>query len=64
MTSQIKNALLLSDLATRMQQLESVFKKFEVEAEECQEFIACEAAQLRKLKTNVPVVQIVNRIMR
>lgn len=53
----------ISSLATKMQQLETAFKKFEVQAEECQMFIACEAAQTHKLKTNVPIVQIVNRIL-
>jgi len=53
----------ISNLATKMSQLESAFKKFEVETEECQKFVACEAAQLHKLKRNVPVVHIVNRIL-
>jgi len=53
----------ISSLASKMHQLETAFKKFEVQAEECQMFIACEAAQTHKLKTNVPIVQIVNRIL-
>jgi len=53
----------ISNLATKMSQLETAFKKFEVETEECQMFVACEAAQIRKLARNVPVVQIVNRIL-
>jgi len=53
----------ISHLATKMSQLEHAFKKFEVESEECQMFVACEAAQLRKLEKNVPVVRIVNGIL-
>jgi len=53
----------ISNMATKMAQLEKAFKKFEVETEECQKFVACEAAQLHKLKRNVPVVHIVNKIL-
>jgi len=53
----------ISHLATKMSQLEHAFKKFEVESEECQMFVACEAAQIRKLEKNVPVVRIVNGIL-
>ena len=52
------------DLATKLHQLEKAFKKFEVETEECQMFVACEAAQYKKLAQNVPVVQIVSQILR
>jgi len=52
-----------SNLATKMHQLEKAFKKFEVETEECQMFVACEAAQYKKLAQNVPVVQIVSQIL-
>jgi len=51
------------NLATKMSQLETAFKKFEVETEECQKFVACEAAQIHKLKKNSPVINIVNRIL-
>merc|ERR1719232_1912250 len=47
------------NLATKLTQLEKAFKKFEVETEECQMFVAREAAQYKKLAQNVPVVQIV-----
>jgi len=53
----------ISNLATKMSQLETAFKKFEVETEECQKFVACEAAQIHKLKKNSPVINIVNRIL-
>lgn len=53
----------ISNLATKLHQLEKAFKKFEVETEECQVFVACEAAQYKKLAQNVPVVQIVSQIM-
>merc|ERR1712168_562733 len=39
----------VSNLATKLHQLEKAFKKFEVETEECQMFVACEAAQYKKL---------------
>jgi len=51
------------NLATKLTQLEKAFKKFEVETEECQMFVACEAAQYKKLAQNVPVVQIVSQIL-
>jgi len=53
----------VSNLATKLHQLEKAFKKFEVETEECQMFVACEAAQYKKLDQNVPVVQIVSKIL-
>jgi len=53
----------VSNLATKLHQLEKAFKKFEVETEECQMFVACEAAQYKKLAQNVPVVQIVSKIL-
>jgi len=53
----------ISNLATKLTQLEKAFKKFEVETEECQMFVACEAAQYKKLAQNVPVVQIVSQIL-
>jgi len=52
-----------TNLATKLHQLEKAFKKFEVETEECQMFVACEAAQYKKLAQNVPVVQIVSKIL-
>merc|ERR1712121_126631 len=52
-----------TNLATKLHQLEKAFKKFEVETEECQMFVACEAAQYKKLAQNVPVVQIVSQIL-
>merc|ERR1719232_816748 len=51
------------NLATKLTQLEKAFKKFEVETEECQMFVACEAAQYKKIAQNVPVVQIVSQIL-
>ena len=57
-------SFIFADLATKMHQLEKAFKKFEVETEECQMFVACEAAQYKKLAQNVPVVQIVSQILR
>ena len=56
--------LFFADLATKLTQLEKAFKKFEVETEECQMFVACEAAQYKKIAQNVPVVQIVSQILR
>merc|ERR1711953_859884 len=53
----------VSNLATKLTQLEKAFKKYEVETEECQMFVACEAAQYKKLAQNVPVVQIVSQIL-
>jgi len=53
----------VSHLATKMSQLEYAFKKYAVDNEECQMFVACEAAQLRKLEKNVPVVRMVNDIL-
>ena len=57
-------SFVFADLATKMHELEKAFKKFEVETEECQMFVACEAAQYKKLAQNVPVVQIVSQILR
>ena len=54
----------LADLATKLTQLEKAFKKYEVETEECQMFIACEAAQTKKLAQNVTVVKIVSQILK
>merc|ERR1712240_740827 len=53
----------VSNLATKLTQLEKAFKKYEVETEECQMFIACEAAQAKKLAQNVTVVKIVSQIL-
>merc|ERR1712012_1304235 len=53
----------VSNLATKLTQLEKAFKKYEVETEECQMFIACEAAQTKKLAQNVTVVKIVSQIL-
>merc|ERR1712117_375082 len=53
----------VSNLATKLTQLEKAFKKYEVETEECQMFIACEAAQTKKLAQNVTVLKIVSQIL-
>lgn len=45
------------NMVTRMLQLEQIFKKFEVEEDECRAYIACEAANVEKLAENGPIVQ-------
>jgi len=51
------------NLATKMLQLESAFKKYEVKTQECQMAVACEAAQIHKLKDAEYKVQAVHSIM-
>jgi len=45
------------DLVTKMAQLEQIFKKYEVEEDECRAYIACEAANVERLAENGPIVQ-------
>jgi len=58
-----RSPFVVNNLATKLTQLEKAFKKYEVETEECQMFIACEAAQTKKLAQNVTVVKIVSQIL-
>jgi hypothetical protein len=45
------------NMVTRMLQLEQIFKKYEVEEDECRAYIACEAANVERLAENGPLVQ-------
>jgi hypothetical protein len=44
-------------MVTKMLQLEQIFKKYEVEEDECRAYIACEAANVERLAENGPIVQ-------
>merc|ERR1712018_22689 len=44
-------------LVTKMAQLEQIFKKYEVEEDECRAYIAFEAANVERLAENGPIVQ-------
>jgi uncharacterized protein YfcZ (UPF0381/DUF406 family) len=44
-------------MVTKMLQLEQVFKKYEVEEDECRAYVACEAANVERLIENGPLVQ-------
>lgn len=45
------------NMVTKMLQLEQIFKKYEVEEDECRAYIACEAANVDRLAENGPIVQ-------
>jgi len=45
------------NMVTKMLQLEQIFKKYEVEEDECRAYIACEAANVGRLAENGPIVQ-------
>jgi len=45
------------NMVTKMLQLEQIFKKYEVEEDECKAYIACEAANVERLAENGPIVQ-------
>lgn len=45
------------NMVTKMLQLEQIFKKYEVEEDECRAYIACEAANVERLAENGPIVQ-------
>merc|ERR1712184_124416 len=45
------------NMVTKMLQLEQIFKKYEVEEDECKAYIACEAANVEGLAENGPIVQ-------
>jgi hypothetical protein len=47
----------VDDMVTKMLQLEQIFKKYEVEEDECKAYIACEAANVERLAENGPIVQ-------
>jgi len=47
----------VDDMVTKMLQLEQIFKKYEVEEDECRAYIACEAANVERLAENGPIVQ-------
>jgi hypothetical protein len=47
----------MDDMVTKMLQLEQIFKKYEVEEDECRAYIACEAANVERLAENGPIVQ-------
>jgi hypothetical protein len=48
---------LSENMVTKMLQLEQIFKKYEVEEDECKAYIACEAANVERLAENGPIVQ-------
>jgi len=50
------------DVATKLAQLDSALKKYQVEEAECELFIACEASQVHRLEENGPLAKIVNEI--
>lgn len=55
----------LPDLVAKMLQLEELFKKFEVQEEDCKTYVACEAAQdAERIAQNGPLVQQVSIIFR
>merc|ERR1739844_450847 len=51
-----------NDMATKLAQLDSALKKYQVEEAECEMFIACEASQVHRLEENGPLAKIVNEI--
>ena len=51
-------------MATKLAQLDSALKKYQVEEAECEMFIACEASQVHRLEENGPLAKIVNEIFR
>jgi len=52
----------VDDVATKLAQLDSALKKYQVEEAECEMFIACEASQVHRLEENGPLAKIVNEI--
>lgn len=50
------------NMVTKMLQLEQIFKKYEVEEDECKAYIACEAANVERLAENGPIVQKANEL--
>merc|ERR1712226_1754719 len=52
----------VDDVATKLAQLDSALKKYQVEEAECELFIACEASQVHRLEENGPLAKIVNEI--
>lgn len=52
----------VDDMVTKMLQLEQIFKKYEVEEDECKAYIACEAANVERLAENGPIVQKANEL--
>jgi hypothetical protein len=52
-----KRSAFEQNMVTKMLQLEQIFKKYEVEEDECRAYIACEAANVERLAENGPIVQ-------
>jgi len=52
----------VDDVATKLAQLDSALKKYQVEEAECEMFIACEASQVHRLEENGPLAKIVYEI--
>jgi len=57
-----KRAAYTHDVATKLAQLDSALKKYQVEEAECEMFIACEASQVHRLEENGPLAKIVYEI--
>jgi len=53
----------VSDVASKMAQLEQAFKKYQVEEAECEMYIACEASQVQRIEENGPLARIVYDIL-
>jgi len=53
----------MTDIASKMAQLEQAFKKYQVEEAECEMYIACEASQVQRIEENGPLARIVYDIL-
>jgi hypothetical protein len=53
----------LSDIASKMAQLEQAFKKYQVTEAECEMYIACEASQVNRHEENGPLAKIIYDII-
>lgn len=52
-----------SDVASKMAQLETAFKKYQVAEAECEMYIACESSQVHRIEENGPLAKIVFDIL-
>ena len=54
----------IADVASKMAQLETAFKKYQVAEAECEMYIACESSQVHRIEENGPLAKIVFDILR
>lgn len=52
-----------NDVASKMAQLETAFKKYQVAEAECEMYIACESSQVHRIEENGPLAKIVFDIL-